>query len=107
MRTRSCGSSTSEPAAAPADPTSCGVLSGLAPDPERRVLSAFGAKHNSLYVWSIEGAPHLVFLPRKLTEPDDLVGPGRSLAVLSGRSHQGSCPFPCEVCTVHQLTTPC
>src|SRR4051812_8593133 len=34
-----------------------------------RVLSAFGAKHNSLYVRSIEEAPHLVFLPRKLTEP--------------------------------------
>ena len=32
-------------------------------------LSAFGAKHNSLYVWNIEEAQHLVFLPRKLTEP--------------------------------------
>ncbi len=28
------------------------------------VLSAFGAKHNSLYVRSIEEAPHLVFLPQ-------------------------------------------
>ena len=35
---------------------------------DRPVLSAFGAKHNSLYVWSIEESEHLVFLPRKLTE---------------------------------------
>src|SRR3954469_23679396 len=32
------------------------------------VLSAFGAKHNSLYVWNTKEAQHLVFLPRKLTE---------------------------------------
>src|SRR3954447_16502627 len=33
------------------------------------VLSAFGAKHNSLYVRNDKESQHLVFLPRKLTEP--------------------------------------
>ena len=28
-----------------------------------KVLSAFGAKHNSLYIWNIVEAQHLVFLP--------------------------------------------
>src|SRR4051794_10212376 len=43
--------------------------------PDQWVLSAFGAKHNSLYVWNDKKAQHLVFLPRKLTEPPAEVRP--------------------------------
>ena len=34
-----------------------------------RFCQSFGAKHNGLYVWSIEESHILCFLPRKLTEP--------------------------------------
>src|SRR3954453_18693030 len=37
--------------------------------PSATVLSAFGAKHNILYVRNTKEAQHLVLLPRKLTEP--------------------------------------
>jgi len=52
----------------------------------------------------LRAAAVLVMLGRQL---DDLAEMGQSLAVLSGRGHQGSCPFSCEACTVCQPTTPC
>src|SRR3954447_11927979 len=66
------------------------------------VLSAFGAKHNSLYVWSIEGAPHLVFLPRKLTEPPGQVADRGIVARTAGNDgaaarHEGGDAPPAQV----------
>ena len=60
---------------------------------------------NGFILTGLRAAAVLVMPSRQ--QLDDLAGPERSLAVLSGRGHQGSCPFPCEACTVRQLTTPC